>query len=323
MSHTEMAYLIFGIVLLAALLFDILVLSKKNKKTTIKQAVGMTIFWTILALGFGAFIWYDEGHQYATKYISAYLMEWSLSIDNIFVFILIFTFFKVSDTDTPQALLIGVIAAIIFRIIFIAVGIELIDRFSWIMYIFGAFLLYTGIKLFFQKEGHEKDPKDSPIYKWINKLFPVTTDEPHGKYLKKINGKKHLTTLSIVVLILAFTDIAFALDSIPTVVSLVRTNPKEPFSSADIMVIYSSNIMAVFGLRSLFFLLKGAADKFKYLQQGIAFILVFIGVKMLVEFFHIHISINISLAVIVVCVATSIIYSLYKDKQQHTAIAKK
>lgn len=315
MSHTQIAYITFGIVLLVALLLDIFVFSKKHHKTSFKQALGLTAFWTVLALGFGVFVYYDEGSVYATKYISAYLMEWSLSIDNIFVFILLFSFFQISDEDTPQALLIGVLAAIIFRIIFIAVGIELIDRFSWIMYIFGAFLLYTGIKLFFQKEDQEADPKNSFIYKMANKIFPVTHEPADGKYFKKINGKKYLTNLALIVIVLAFTDIAFALDSIPTVVSLVRESPKDPFTTTDIMVIYSSNIMAVLGLRSLFFLLKGAADKFKYLQQGIAFILVFIGVKMLVEFFHIHINIYISLSVIVVCVAASIGYSIYKNKQ--------
>ncbi len=315
MTHTQLAYLIFGIVLLAALLFDILVLSKKGHKTTIKEALFQTGFWTVLAVGFGIFVWKDEGLNYATKFFSAYLMEWSLSIDNIFVFILIFGFFKISDKDSARALLIGVMAAIVFRVLFIAVGIELIDRFSWIMYIFGAILLYTGIKLFIQKDDHEFKPQDSPIYKLANKFFTVSHQEPNGKFFIKENGKRAMTSLSLVVLVLAFTDIAFALDSIPTVVSLVRGGPNVPFTEADIMVIYSSNIFAVLGLRSLFFLLKGAADKFKYLQQGIAFILVFIGVKMLIEFFHIHISIYVSLAVIILSVTVSILYSLYRNNR--------
>lgn len=315
MTHTQIAYLVFGIVLLAALLVDLLVLSKKGHKTTIKEALVQTGFWTVLAVGFGIFVWKDEGTLYATKFFSAYLMEWSLSIDNIFVFILIFSFFKISDKDSGRALLIGVLAAIVFRILFIAIGIELVDRFSWIMYIFGAILLYTGIKLFIQKEDDEFKPQDSPVYKFVNKFFTISPKEPHGRFFVKENGKNALTTLSLVVIILAFTDIAFALDSIPTVVSLVRGGPKEPFSEADIMVIYSSNILAVLGLRSLFFLLKGAADKFKYLQQGIAFILVFIGVKMLIEFFHIHISIYVSLAVIILSVTVSILYSLYRNNR--------
>ncbi len=315
MSHTQIAYLIFGVVLFAALLFDILVLSKKGQKTTVREALVQTGFWTVLAIGFGIFVWKDEGTVYATKFFSAYLMEWSLSIDNIFVFILIFGFFRISDKDAARALLIGVLAAIVFRVLFIAVGIELVDRFSWIMYIFGAILLYTGIKLFFQKDDHQFKPQDSPVYKIANKFFKVSHQEPDGKFFVKENGKNALTSLSLVVLVLAFTDIVFAFDSIPTVVSLVRSGPREPFTESDIMVIYSSNIFAVLGLRSLFFLLKGAADKFKYLQQGIAFILVFIGVKMLIEFFHIHVSIYVSLGVIVLSVTVSVLYSLYRNNR--------
>jgi len=317
MSHTQLAYLIFGIVLLVALLFDIVVLSKKGHQTTIKEALFLTGFWTALAIGFGIFVWKDEGITYATKFFSAYLMEWSLSIDNIFVFILIFGFFKISREDSARALLIGVLAAIVFRILFIAIGIELVERFHWIMYIFGAILLYTGIKLFIQKEEDEFQPQESFIYKMVNRFFTVSHQDPKGRFFLKENGKRAMTSLSLVVLILAFTDIAFALDSIPTVVSLVRGGPEVPFSEADIMVIYSSNIFAVLGLRSLFFLLRGAADKFKYLQQGIAFILVFIGVKMLIEFFKIHISIYVSLIVIVLSVTVSILYSLYRDKREH------
>ncbi|QES89484.1 TerC/Alx family metal homeostasis membrane protein [Rhizosphaericola mali] len=314
MTHTQIAYITFGVVLLIALLIDIFVLSKKHHKTTIKEALKQTLFWTVLALAFWVFVWVDEGPVYATKYISAYLMEWSLSIDNIFVFILIFSFFKVSDEDTPNALLFGVLAAIVFRVIFIAIGIGLIQKFSWIMYIFGAILLYTGIKLFFQKEEENYNPNDSKIFKLINKVFTVSHTKPNGRYFIKEDGKRKITTLAVVVLILAFTDIAFALDSIPTVVSLVKGGANQAFKSQDIMVIYSSNIMAVLGLRSLFFLLKGAADKFKYLQQGIAFILVFIGVKMLIEYFHIEISIYVSLIVILASVMTAIFYSLYKEK---------
>lgn len=310
MSHTEIVYTIFGIVLIIALILDLGLMSKKGKEVTIKQATIQTIFWVGLSLAFWAFVWYENGTNAATKYISAYLMEWSLSIDNIFVFILIFSAFKVLEKDMGRALLIGILLAIVFRILFIAVGIGLIDRFHWIMYVFGAFLLYTGIKLFMQKEGHEFNIKDSKFFNWVQQVLPFTDEDPKGKYMLKTNGKKRLTTLSLVVIVLAVTDIAFALDSIPTVVSLVRDNAAAPFSASDIIVIYSSNIFAILGLRSLFFLLRGAANKFRFLQQGIAFILVFIGLKMLIEFFHIHIHIGISLGVIILCVGVSIAASI-------------
>lgn len=317
MSVDQITYLTFGLVLVAALLIDLGLLSKKNTTITIKKALFQTTFWITLSLAFFSFLWVEKGSMVATKYLTAYLMEWSLSIDNIFVFILIFSFFRVKESSAGRALLIGILLAIVFRILFIALGIGLINQFHWIMYIFGFFLLYTGFKLFFQKEEEEYNPANSGIYRAVSKLFRVTNAEPNGKFIISIKGKIYFTSLSMVVLMLAATDIVFALDSIPTVVSLVREGPTIPFTSEDILVIYSSNIFAVLGLRSLFFLLRGAVDAFKYLQQGIAVVLVFIGAKMLLEFFDIHISIYLSLLVIVLCLAAAILFSIYqksKDK---------
>jgi tellurite resistance protein TerC len=315
MNSDQLTYLIFGIALVLALIIDLGLLSKKNKAITIKKALYQTLFWVGLSVAFWVFLWIEKGSVVSTKYITAYLMEWSLSIDNIFVFILIFSFFTVKEKDAARALLIGILLAIVFRIIFIAIGIELINRFHWLLYIFGVFLVYTGIKLFIKKDEEEFDPSKSKIYQYAKGLFRVTEIEPKGRYILKHNNKYYFTTLALVVLMLAAIDIVFALDSIPTVVSLVRESPTTPFSSDDIMVIYSSNIFAVLGLRSLFFLLRGAVDKFDYLQQGIAFVLIFIGVKMLIEFFNIHISIYISLAVIVASLTTAIVYSQYRNRK--------
>jgi len=319
MSVDQITYLTFGIVLVFALVLDLGLMSKKNSSISIKKALFQTIFWVGLSIAFAVFLWFEKTPLTATKYFTAYLMEWSLSIDNIFVFILIFTFFKVEEGDAGRALLVGILLAIVFRIIFIAIGIELIDRFHWILYIFGFFLLYTGYKLFLKKDEAEFDPANTKIYQWINQFFRVSLMEPKGRYFVKLHGKVYFTTLTVVVIILASVDVAFALDSIPTVVSLVRQNPKIPFSSDDIMVIYSSNIFAILGLRSLFFLLKGAADKFDYLQQGIAVVLIFIGIKMLIEYFHIHIDILVSLGVIVVCLVSSILYSQYHNRRKAKA----
>lgn len=319
MSVDQITYLTFGIVLVFALVLDLGLMSKKNSSISIKKALFQTIFWVGLSIAFAVFLWFEKTPLTATKYFTAYLMEWSLSIDNIFVFILIFTFFKVEEGDAGRALLVGILLAIVFRIIFIAIGIELIDRFHWILYIFGFFLLYTGYKLFLKKDEAEFDPANTKIYQWINQFFRVSLMEPKGRYFVKLHGKVYFTTLTVVVIILASVDVAFALDSIPTVVSLVRQNPKIPFSSDDIMVIYSSNIFAILGLRSLFFLLKGAADKFDYLQQGIAVVLIFIGIKMLIEYFHIHIDILVSLGMIVVCLVSSILYSQYHNRRKAKA----
>ncbi len=311
MDRTTLIYLVFGIALLVALIFDLGFLSKSKSVVTIRKALLQTSLWVGLSLAFWAFIWLEKDAHIATKYISAYLMEWSLSIDNVFVFILIFSYLKINELDVGRALLVGVLLAIVFRIAFIAVGIGIINQFQWILYVFGAFLLYTGFKLFFQKKDEEYKPEESSIYKFFSRVFSMSKENPEGKYTVRENGKLRFTTLSLVVFMLAGTDVLFAFDSIPTVVSLVREKANVPFSADDIMVIYSSNIFAVLGLRSLFFLLRGAADQFQYLQQGIATVLVFIGVKMLIESF-VHISIYISLGVIVVCIASSIIYSKMK-----------
>ena len=281
MDKITVAYLVFGIALLVALIFDLGIISKKHTVVTIRKAMLQTLLWVGLSLAFWAFIWIDKDSHMAAKYISAYLMEWSLSIDNVFVFILIFSYLKINELDIGRSLLIGVLLAILFRIAFIAAGISIIDRFHWVMYVFGVFLLYTGFKLFFQKQDEEEyKPQDSPIYKLVSRIFRMSNTNPAGKYTIRQNGKLYFTTLSLVIFMLAGTDILFAFDSIPTVVSLVKEKPNVPFQPADIMVIYSSNIFAVLGLRSLFFLLRGAAaDQFQYLQQGIAIILAFYWLK--------------------------------------------
>jgi tellurite resistance protein TerC len=316
MTVDQITYLTFGIVLVLALALDLGLMSKRNTSVSIKKALYQTIFWVGLSVAFCLFLWFEKSSLVATKYFTAYLMEWSLSIDNIFVFILIFTYFKVKENDAGRALLIGILLAIVFRIIFIALGIELINKFHWILYVFGFFLVYTGYKLFFKKDEAEFDPGETKIYKVINKFFRVSALEPNGRYFLTLHGKVYFTNLFVVVLMLAAVDVAFALDSIPTVVSLVREKATDAFTSDDILVIYSSNIFAVLGLRSLFFLLKGAVDQFDYLQQGIAIVLLFIGVKMLIEYFGIHIDILISLGVIVLCLTGSVLYSIRVKRQK-------
>lgn len=316
MNADQITYLVFGLLLLLALVFDLGILSRKNQVVSIRKALWQTLFWVALSLAFCVFLWIEKTPLVATKYFTAYLMEWSLSVDNIFVFILIFTYFKVEEQDAGRALLIGILLAIVFRIIFIAVGIELIERFHWILYLFGAFLIYTGMKLFSKKDEAEFDPGQTAIYKFMRSYLRLSEVEPKGRYFINVHDKMFFTTLAVVVVMLAGVDIAFALDSIPTVVSLVRDRADAHFSNDDILVIYSSNIFAILGLRSLFFLLRGAVDKFDYLQQGIAIVLIFIGVKMLIEFFHIRISIFVSLGVILACIVGSIVYSMYHGKRK-------
>ncbi|MBX2935345.1 MAG: TerC/Alx family metal homeostasis membrane protein [Ferruginibacter sp.] len=311
MSKTEVIYLVFSAVIVVALIFDLGLLSKKNQVVSFKAALLQTIFWVMLSLLFCGFIWYENaggnGKEDAIAYISAYLLEWSLSIDNIFVFIIIFSFFKVHPENYSRVLLLGILMAIIFRIIFIAVGSELVARFDWVMYIFGAFLVYTGIKMFSSKEDAEFDPQKNWSYRLMKKFMRITNAEPKGRFIIIHNNKAYFTTLSMVVVMLGLIDIVFAVDSIPAVFSIIPDPSKK-------LLIYSSNIFAVLGLRSLFFLLRGAASKFDYLQQGIAIVLLFIGVKMLIEDWF-HLPVWASLLVIVFCISGSIIYSIYHQRK--------
>ena len=311
MSKETITYIVFGIVLSLALLFDLGLLSKKNAVVTIKKALLQTIFWVFLALLFFVFVWVEDGKQPALEYISAYLMEWSLSIDNIFVFILIFTSFNVNKNYYSRVLLIGILMAIVFRVIFITIGITLVQRFEWVLYLFGAFLIYTGYKMFTAGEEDRFYPETSKPYLFVKKFFPLTMSDGGGKFIIKENGKRVYTTLFVVVMMLASIDLVFALDSIPAVLGI----------STNKLVIYTSNIFAVLGLRSLFFLLKGAVNKFEYLQQGIAVILIFIGLKMLGahwfdKWFDTNMQVLISLGVILLCIIVSVILSMLKNKRE-------
>lgn len=310
MSVDQITYLVFGIVLLVALVFDLGLLSKKNQTITIRQALMQTFFWVGLAMAFFVFMWIEKGQKPALEYISAYFMEWSLSIDNIFVFIIIFTSFSVKEKHFPRILLIGILMAIIFRVVFITVGVALVERFSWLLLVFGAFLVYTGYKMFVANEDEEFDPHDTKVYRFLKKFLPLVPHDGDGKLIIRENGKPGYTTLFVVVVLLAAIDLVFALDSIPAVMGISR----------DVLVIYTSNIFAVLGLRSLFFLLRGAVSKFDYLQQGIAIVLVFIGVKMLGEhwinaWISKEIQVFISLGVILSCVSGSIFYSIFMQKK--------
>lgn len=300
MTPEQITYLVFGIVVLVALVFDLGLMSKSTTKITMKKALMQTIFWVSLAIGFFFFMWYEDGRTVALEYLSAYLMEWSLSIDNIFVFILIFGFFGVKEQYVPRALLIGIILAIVFRIVFISVGIVLIERFHWLLYVFGALLLYTGVKMFTARQDEDTDMSQNTVYKFLQRVLPLVSHDGEGKYTIMQDGKRYYTSMFVVIIMLATTDIIFALDSIPAVFAISQNR----------LVVYTSNIFAVLGLRSLFFLLKGAVNKFAYLQQGIAIVLVFIGLKMLAEIFHFKVPVFISLLVIVLCIGSSIVYSM-------------
>ena len=318
MSKDQIVYSVFGCVIALALVLDLGFLSKKNAIISVGQALKQTFLWVLLALGFFVFILIEEGQKIGLEFLSGYLMEWSLSIDNIFVFILIFDSFKVKEKNYPRVLLIGILAAIVFRILFITVGVALVAKFSWVLYIFGVFLVYTGFHMFMADGDENFDPHESKIYKFLKKILPIGSTDGDGKFvIRDHNNKPVYTSLFVVVILLAAIDIVFALDSIPAVMGISQSS----------LVIYTSNIFAILGLRSLFFLLRGAVNKFEFLQQGIAIVLVFIGVKMLGEhYINLWMDKNsqvlLSLLVILFCIMGSILYSIFINKQKAKEISQ-
>ena len=305
MNHLQVTYLIFGAALILALIFDLGLLSKKGSVVTMKKALAQTFFWVLLAMAFGVFTYLYDGQQLALEYISAYLMEWSLSIDNIFVFILIFSFLAIREEFFGRVLLIGILLAVFFRIIFITAGIELVSRFTWLLYLFGVILIYTGLSMFFAKKEETGDLEKNKVYRFLKKFLPLIAEDGNGKLTIRRDGKKYYTTIFVVIILLASTDVVFALDSIPAVFGITQNR----------LVIYTSNIFAVLGLRSLFFLLRGAVDKFRFLQKGIATVLVFVGLKMTSELVHIKVTTLLSLMVIVICIGSSILLSVVLKKK--------
>lgn len=310
MTTDQIAYIVFSLALLAALTVDLGLISRANRSISIRQALYQTFFWVGLAFAFFIFLWVEEGQLVAFEYISAYAMEWSLSIDNIFVFIIIFSAFGVREKHYSRVLLIGILMAIVFRFVFITVGVALVDRFHWLLYVFGVFLAYTGVKLFAASDEEEFNPKETLVFRLVKRFVPLVSSDGGGRFIVKRMGRRVYTTLFVVVVMLAATDLVFALDSIPAVMGISR----------NVLVIYTSNIFALLGLRSLFFLLRGAVSKFDYLQQGIAIVLVFIGLKMLGEswlaqWMDKQTMVLLSLMVIVICLAGAVFYSIFVNKR--------
>ncbi len=319
MTTDQIVYLVFGCVIVIALILDLGFLSKKNATISIGQALRQTFIWVLLALAFFIFMWVEEGQKLALEYLSGYLMEWSLSIDNIFVFILIFSSFKVKEIHIPRVLLIGILIAILLRVVFITVGVALVAKFSWLLYIFGVFLLYTGYNMFVAGEDSQFDPHQSKVYLFLKKYLPIGNTDGDGKFvIRDHNNKPLYTSLFVVVILLAMIDLVFALDSIPAVMGISNSS----------LVIYTSNIFAILGLRSLFFLLRGAVNQFEHLQQGIAIVLIFIGIKMLGEHYisewvDKNTQVLISLIFIIFCISGSIFYSIFTAKQKLAKAHKK
>jgi tellurite resistance protein TerC len=305
MADRTIFWIGFNALVIIMLALDLGVFHKKNHKVPLREAIIWTAVWITLALIFNFLIYIDMGRTKALEFLTGYVIEYSLSVDNIFVFILIFSFFKVDERYQHKVLFWGIIGAFIMRAIFIFAGVALINRFHWIIYIFGGFLIYTGVKMLFHEES-EVEPSKNPVVRFARKFIPLTDVMHEDKFFIKVDSKKFATPLFIVLLIIESSDLIFAVDSIPAVLAI----------SKDSFIVYTSNIFAILGLRSLYFAIAGIMEYFRYLKTGLAFILSFVGVKMcLAGVFEIPImlSLLVIISILLISILASVIISPKKS----------
>jgi len=297
----------FHVFVFIMLALDLGVFHKHTHKVPVKEAIMWSSMWIFLALVFALFIYLDKdfGKIRSLEFLTAYVIEYSLSVDNIFVFILIFSYFAVNSQYQHKILFWGILGALIMRGIFIFAGVALINRFHWIVIIFGGFLVFTGIKMLFQKEA-EVDPEKNSIVKFFRRFLPVTKTLHGDKLIIVQNRKLYATPLFLVLLIIESSDLLFAVDSIPAVLAISKST----------FIVYTSNIFAIMGLRSLYFAIAGVMGYFRYLKVGLAFVLTFVGLKMLASFMHLEISIIISLGIIISILLISILASVFIKREE-------
>lgn len=300
-SARPFEWAVFAAVVFGVMAIDIALLGKRGRHMSFREAVVRSLFNIAAGLSFGGFVLWRLGHDLAANYLVAYLVEESLSVDNLFVFLVIFSYFKLSDSRQHRVLAWGVAGAMLMRAIFIFAGAALLHRFEWLTYVFGAFLIYTGVKLALRKEEDAVNPEDNPALK-LARRFLRTTEEYNGDHFTVVKGGvRYATPLFLVLVVIEVTDLLFAVDSVPAVLAV----------SDDVFVVYTSNIMAILGLRALYFVLAGMMNRFHYLGTGLALILIFIGVKMAIAHF-LSIPSLVSLAAIVTLLAGSIVLSLLR-----------
>ncbi len=288
----------FNALVILLLVVDLGVFHREAHEVKPKEATLWSIVWISLALLFNLFIYFEFGPQAATEFLTGYLIEKSLSVDNLFVFVLIFSYFKVPARYQHRILFWGIIGALIMRASLILIGAFLLERFAWIMYIFGAFLVYTGIRMAVEKET-TVEIEANPLIKLLRRWFPVTNTYHDQKFIVRESGRIVVTPMLVVLLLIESTDLVFALDSIPAIFAV----------TTDSFIVYTSNIFAILGLRALYFLLANVINKFHYLKYGLAIVLTFIGVKMMIADLY-HIDTIVSLGVVILVLTGSIVGSL-------------
>ncbi len=302
MNNELLFWILFNIFVIVMLVLDLAVFHRKAHTIKFREALAFSAMWVSLAAAFAVLVYFWHGRNTALEFVTGYLVEESLSVDNLFIFLLIFRYFKVPSVYQHKVLFWGIIGALIMRGIFILAGVTLINKFHWIIYLFGAFLIFTGIRLFRQKEA-EVHPERNPVLRLFRRWVPVTPDYVEGKFTVREGGLQ-ATPLLLVLIIVETTDVVFAADSIPAILAITR----DPF------IVYTSNVFAILGLRSLYFALSGMMEMFHYLHYGLSVILIFIGVKMLLSS-HYPISTHIALGVVAGVLALSVVASLMRPRK--------
>lgn len=304
MSDKMLLWALFNCFVIAMLVLDLGVFHRKARQMNTREALIWCSFWISLAVSFALGIYYWRGPEPALAFLTGYVIEWSLSVDNIFVFLLIFSYFAVPPMYQYRVLFWGILGALIMRAIFIISGITLIQQFHWVIYVFGAFLVFTGIKMAFTRD-HEIHPERNPVLRIARRVLPLTEGYETGRFFIKREGRYTATTLFVVLLLVETTDIVFAVDSIPAILAITT----DPF------IVYTSNVFAILGLRALYFALAGVTRMFEYLHYGLSLILAFVGAKMLLADFY-KIPVSYALTVVAVILVFSIIASIVKYRIQ-------
>jgi len=302
LTNSVLAWGGFCAFILIMLAIDLGLFNRKSHSPSYKEATIWSAVWVTLALIFAGLIFAREGHQKGLEFLTGYLIELSLSVDNLFVFLLIFTYCRVPTKYQHRVLYWGVVGALVMRISMIVVGTELIERFHWVIYIFGAFLVYTGVKMF-RDEETELEPEDNPVVRLVTRYIPITRHYEGRKFFTRSNGKRVGTLLLLVLITVEITDLIFALDSIPAIFGV----------TTDRFIIYTSNVFAILGLRTFYFLLAGVVEKFHYLKLGIGMVLTLIGLKMLVSAFW-NVPTSLALGAVGLILVSSVLASLIWPK---------
>ncbi len=304
MPVSPIFWIVFAVVVLGMIAIDLGIFTRKSHTVSFREALTWTGVWATLATCFGIWIWNSQGQTKGLEFFNGYLIELSLSADNVFIFALIFRNFGVPPQYQHKVLIWGVLSALVMRFILIGIGVQLINQFHWILYIFGAFLLYTGVKMLWSRSDEEEDPSDNPVVRYARRVLPLTPTWVGDRFMVKENGKRLFTPLFIVLICIEISDLIFAVDSIPAVFGITQ----------DQFIIFTSNVFAIMGLRSLYFVLSGVIDKFHYLKPGLGLILAFVGVKMLLGHTDYKIGNEFSLAFTIIVLLASIIGSMVFPK---------